>query len=197
MVRSGRQGAKRGGDAAGTAKTPARSWRTAAPGDVARLAAFLPAVADAFGPRLIGVGFARSVADAPLDVVRIDLDRVRNSDLAAARTAVGEECVVSPGRFAIAVSVLPHAPSASGRKSPHDRGPSAPEVVSEVSRRLRKGGDCADIVFHDNVYGHSVRVLEREGGRYLLRTVSPKGLIERRRMGPEVLEYLVRGWWKA
>lgn len=197
---SRKPGAARGRDKAGQPPRPnpgADRWAD----DPDRLDAIMRRIMAGFGPRLRGVGFRRSVPGGPLDVVHVDLDRVRVSDMAAVRKEIAEDCVLSRTTFAVEAMILPrHAgPIEAGRLSPHDRGRAAPEALKAALASLKKG-DFSGLAFHDNLLGRAVTVLgrdPRDRGRFLLRTVSASGIIDRTRMGPELVELLSKGWWTA
>lgn len=149
-----------------------------------------------FGVRLGAISFSKSVIEGPLDVVRIDLDRVRNADIEKASAAIGEECVIARRLFSMEVRILPRygARTSGKRHGPYDRGPATAETINDIRRRLKKA-DYADVLLHDNLYGRSMEILEKDQGRYILRAQSPAKITERLRVGPEILNYLEKGWW--
>jgi hypothetical protein len=177
----------------GTAAPPVKAGWT---NDPVRLDGIMRRAMKTFGIRLIGIAFSKSVIEGPLDVVRIELDRVRNPDLERARDSVAEDCVIARGLFAMEVRILPHyaARMSGNRRGPYDRGPADEEAIEDVRRRLKKG-DYSGLTFHDNLFGRAIEVLEKERGRYVLRAIAPNKIIERLRAGPEMVEYLDKGWW--
>lgn len=164
--------------------------------DPSRLDAIMGRAMRTFMDRLIGITFSKSVMEGPLDVVRIELDRVRNADTEKARDVIAEDCVLARGIFAMDIRILPRFATRMGnRMGPYDKGPAEPEAINAVRQRLKKG-DYDGMVFHDNLFGRTIHVVEKERGRYVLRAVTPtKRIVERLRAGPEMIEYLDKGWW--
>lgn len=166
--------------------------------DPHRLDVIMRTTMKTFGIRLSAISFSKSVIEGPLDIVRIDLDRVRNADLEKARVSVGEECVIARRLFSMEVRILPRygARTSGNRRGPYDKGPADAQTITDLRRRLKKA-DYADIVLHDNLYGRSIEILEKDRGRYVLRACSPAKITERLRVGPEIIDYLEKGWWTS
>jgi hypothetical protein len=180
-----------------TAHAAAPSAKAGWTNDPQRLDAIMRKTMMTFGIRLIGIAFSKSVMEGPLDVVRIELDRVRNADIEKARDGVGEECVVARGLFAMEVRILPRYGAKTGnRRGPYDKGPADDAIIADIRRRLKKA-DYAGIVFHDNLYGRTIEILEKDRGRYVLRAITPAKFTERLRVGAELVDYLEKGWWTA
>jgi hypothetical protein len=167
--------------------------------DVERLQGIMARLHEAFGADLSDVHFSRSMPQAPIDTVQAGIGRVTPSGIKTVLAAIGEEASITNATFTVTARLLPERAAAwsarEGARGPYDRGRAAPSRIREILQRL-KASKGVGLKLHDNLYGRSAEIIEKEEGCYLVRTVSPTGLRERRRMTVPELAFLVdRGWW--